>query len=580
NGIDVGYYSSPAFTDLDGDGLLDVLIGEKDGNIKYYKQAGISDISFGNVLLGNSPVKKYYVVAQDLKSDLNLTVSSEFNISLSQNTGYSNSLSITPVNGIVSDTIFVKFSPIENIEYNGTITHSSTDCETKYITLTGIGAGIGNAPVTALDFDGVNDYATIADDSSLDLTNNYTIEAWIKPSVFATMAGIVSKYQTSSANGYSLRLSSISPYTGLTFDELSTSNGILEEGKWYHIAAVNNNGTRRLYLNGVEQTLTGTPLTVNSNSDPLRIGVDFNSRYFDGKIEEVRLWNTVRSLQEIRENIHLPLDGSETGLVSYWQFNEGSGTTASDLISGNLGTLTNMDDTDWVNSTIPFGDGHVNSQIVSTTGIVDFTGTGVSMNVTSKTGTDTLVVSKINLPPNINPYPVTIFDSQYWVVHKFGTGMLSADISLTLSEDLTSNDESNPAKIKLYTRASTSDSSWTYNLTAVSVDAATNTVNFSGITDFSQLIITSDNLSIPQNIVTEIIGLDIKIIWDAVHGATSYKVYASDDPYGSFQDVSASGIFDGTSWTIAHSESKKFYYVVAVSGTKRPINNADIKNIK
>lgn len=47
NGIDVDQYSSPAFTDLDGDGLLDMLIGEWDGNLNHYEQdsEGSTDFS-------------------------------------------------------------------------------------------------------------------------------------------------------------------------------------------------------------------------------------------------------------------------------------------------------------------------------------------------------------------------------------------------------------------------------------------------------------------------------------------------------------------------------------------------------
>lgn len=206
-----------------------------------------------------------------------------------------------------------------------------------------------NFPGTALNFDGINDYVEIADDNSLDLTTNYTIETWIKPESFSFMAGIVKKYHIA-GSGYVLRLHTDAPYTGLCFDEMYTSTGIMEAGNWYHIAAVNDNGTRKLYLNGVEQTLTGTPISVQVNSDPVILGVDFlfTGRYFNGDMEEVRIWNVARTEAQINENMHTFLDGTETGLVSYYQFNEGTGITANDEISGNTGTLhsmTNEDDT-------------------------------------------------------------------------------------------------------------------------------------------------------------------------------------------------------------------------------------------
>ena len=58
----------------------------------------------------------------------------------------------------------------------------------------------------SINFDGNNDYILIQDHNQLDLTENYTIEAWIFPESFTWLAGIVSKYQTSGANGYLLRL--------------------------------------------------------------------------------------------------------------------------------------------------------------------------------------------------------------------------------------------------------------------------------------------------------------------------------------------------------------------------------------
>ncbi len=103
--------------------------------------------------------------------------------------------------------------------------------------------------------DGVNDIVTIADNNALDLTTSYTIEAWIKPAAFNWLGGIVSKYHSNSSNGYLLRLNGTGDNSGLSFDEMSTSNGVLSLNKWQHVAAVNNNGTRKIYINGVEQTI-------------------------------------------------------------------------------------------------------------------------------------------------------------------------------------------------------------------------------------------------------------------------------------------------------------------------------------
>ena len=192
----------------------------------------------------------------------------------------------------------------------------------------------------SINFDGNNDYILIPDNAALDLTQNYTLEAWIFPESFSWLAGIISKYQTSAANGYMLRLTHQSPYTGIGFDEVVTSTGLLNSNQWYHIAAVNNAGSRKLYVNGVEYNLSGSSLNVSANNNPLRIGSDYASRYFDGRIDEVRVWNVPRTQDDIIATMDTELSGSETGLVAYYTFNEGSGIILNDQTgNGHNGTL-------------------------------------------------------------------------------------------------------------------------------------------------------------------------------------------------------------------------------------------------
>ena len=211
-------------------------------------------------------------------------------------------------------------------------------------------------PKNALDFDGSNDYVTIPDHVSLDLTNNYTIEAWIYPHSFNDKGGIVSKYHTASANGYLLRLTSTSPFSGLTLNEVSTSNGVLSANTWYHVAGVVDGGSVIIYVDGIEQSVSGTALSVISNSDPVRIGVDYitDPRYFNGLIDEVRIWSDVRTEQEIIENMCISLTGNEDGLRAYYTFDNISGNDLQDFAlddeSLNDGSLQNMDNTDWVSS--------------------------------------------------------------------------------------------------------------------------------------------------------------------------------------------------------------------------------------
>ena len=64
----------------------------------------------------------------------------------------------------------------------------------------------------------------------------------------------------------------------------------------------------------------------------------------------------------------------------------------------------------------------------------------------------------------------------------------------------------------------------------------------------------------PINVVTSVSGTDLIIDWDTSAGATSYDVYSSDDPYGTFTlttNVSTN------QYTVSMSQAKLFYYVIA-----------------
>ncbi|MCD4796522.1 MAG: hypothetical protein K8R49_05045 [Candidatus Cloacimonetes bacterium] len=71
-------------------------------------------------------------------------------------------------------------------------------------------------------------------------------------------------------------------------------------------------------------------------------------------------------------------------------------------------------------------------------------------------------------------------------------------------------------------------------------------------------------LSAPTNVTLSVDSDSVYINWDAVSGASSYKVYSSCNPYSDFTE-DTSGSFDGESWNAAIGEVKKFYYVTAVN---------------
>ncbi len=68
----------------------------------------------------------------------------------------------------------------------------------------------------------------------------------------------------------------------------------------------------------------------------------------------------------------------------------------------------------------------------------------------------------------------------------------------------------------------------------------------------------------PENVVITHDGADVTISWDAVTGATSYKICSDTDPYGAFTNIVVEN-HPASPWSGAASDSKLFYHVIAVN---------------
>ena len=120
-----------------------------------------------------------------------------------------------------------------------------------------------------------------------------------------------------------------------------TNTTIIGDGLWHYITFTYENGILIHYVDGVLtsnnniglwNTLSNTPATIS-------LGVGTNN-HMSGIIDDFSLWNTVLSQQEIQNYMNCPPTGTESALVGYWNFEQGSGTTAYDQTSnGNNGTI-------------------------------------------------------------------------------------------------------------------------------------------------------------------------------------------------------------------------------------------------
>ena len=128
-------------------------------------------------------------------------------------------------------------------------------------------------------------------------------------------------------------------FNGSAFDVIS--NYSLPTNSWQYLTAIHKqNGLVEIYLNA-NLIYTHQVSTPNINLTNGYIGVaPWGSSYWNGKIDNSSIWDRALSQQEIQQYMNCPPTGSELGLVGYWNFEEGSGSTVYDQTSnGNNGTV-------------------------------------------------------------------------------------------------------------------------------------------------------------------------------------------------------------------------------------------------
>src|SRR3990167_187861 len=157
--------------------------------------------------------------------------------------------------------------------------------------------------VSALNFDGVDDYVDVTDAPSLQLSN-FTVSAWINPSNRTTWNMIVTKTTLNGAvkNNYELRLEPTSGVFALVDDGGDQINSTTAPtlNAWTHVVGSFDGTTSRVYVNGVLEN-SGTGRTYTSDTTALKIGMRDDLGFpFPGLIDEVRVYNRALSASEIK----------------------------------------------------------------------------------------------------------------------------------------------------------------------------------------------------------------------------------------------------------------------------------------
>ncbi len=225
---------------------------------------------------------------------------------------------------------------------NGTLTNGPT------WTTGQIGGGV--------DLDGTNDYITMGDQSIHEGMSQMSLSIWINMDALpATNYMPISKSNT--VGQYRLNIDS----TGAVHFVVATTNNTwystgtrvdasetLSTGQWYHLMGVYDGRFVRIYINGRRsgtgsQAISGNIIT---DADELRIGYDTYGNYFNGKVDEARLYNRALSDEEAERLYQTTAPTAlDTALKGYWSFDGESYATSTGTIdwsgAANNGTLTN-----------------------------------------------------------------------------------------------------------------------------------------------------------------------------------------------------------------------------------------------
>jgi len=168
----------------------------------------------------------------------------------------------------------------------------------------------------------------------------WTIEFWFKTGTDALMYLVDLYNGTNNNNRIYLRLRDDSTLKFGTYDSGGTEHGLHvtgidgDDGKWHHVALTSSGTVKQCYYDGKLQAQSTT--TVDRDSDPtmrLLLGkLNGGSNYWNGQIEEFRIFSDVRTEAEIRADMFSSGTLANSGnLVARYSFDEGSGSAVDNL---------------------------------------------------------------------------------------------------------------------------------------------------------------------------------------------------------------------------------------------------------
>lgn len=260
-------------------------------------------------------------------------------------------------------------------EGSHTLTAEARDAANNVTTSSSVVVVVDNQPDTSspfyLDLDGVNDALQATDANALSFGNGaadtaLTLEAWIRPDVMNRQQQLIGKWTLGANTEYRLyiaaniiRLDLRDASANAQVSVYTTNSQAALVGAWHHVAATydGRGGATAadgvtIYIDGVSLPLTrvnnAAYVAMENTPADLQFGRETNGdKQYDGGLDEVRMWNVARTATQVQTSRNTALTGTEPGLVGYWRFNAGTGTTVADD-SPNSHTATLVNGPVWV----------------------------------------------------------------------------------------------------------------------------------------------------------------------------------------------------------------------------------------
>jgi glucose/arabinose dehydrogenase len=210
---------------------------------------------------------------------------------------------------------------------------------------------VGQKITSALQFDGINDYAKSANPADFKL-QQFTVEAMVK--TFST--GANGSEVISQGDNWSMR---VLPSGGIAFayangsfwEYFAAESAQVKDGLWHHIAATKTSTGVKLYVDGapVLNEADMLPIEYKYGADLVvgAHGTYDDQFYFNGAIDELRVWTTPRTDAQIAQYRSQTLPTGTTGLTAYYKADEGTGTTAKDSSVAGTHTLSFVNGANW-----------------------------------------------------------------------------------------------------------------------------------------------------------------------------------------------------------------------------------------